>query len=218
MISPQSSKSIRSTGHHIISPSLHTGALHPVLCSLLPSPSLHTRGSWPCPYFYASISQPFISETLDPAHSSILSSSLPSYKRLLTLPLKFQASIIQDYLALGHSSLLPSPCLHTKGPSPCLLFHVYISLPWYKGSWPNPQLNVYFSLSVLPSTYPIGNTGSGYPLVSMIVIGPCFLYKTKHGAVLCMMFIDLPDGCDMWFCGSKYLEYNSNLRTENNTE
>ncbi len=128
MISPQSSKSIRSHGHHIISPSLHTGALHPVLSSLLPSPSLHTRGSWPCPYFYASISPLFISETLDPAHSSMLSSSLPSYKRLLTLPLKFQASIIQEDLDPGHSSLLPSPLFSQRALPivPCLYLPPFI--------------------------------------------------------------------------------------------
>jgi hypothetical protein len=41
-----------------------------------------------------------------------------------------------------------------------------------------------------PLLNPYGEIGSEYPTVSMMVMGSCFLYLDKDGAVWCLMFID----------------------------
>ncbi len=41
-----------------------------------------------------------------------------------------------------------------------------------------------------PLLYLYEEIGSGYPPMSMMVLGSRFLYQDKDGAVLCMMFID----------------------------
>ncbi len=53
---------------------------------------------------------------------------------------------------------------------------------------------LYLFILVSPSTDPTGEIGSGYPLISMIVIGSHYT-NTKDGAVLFMMFIDFQDCC-----------------------
>ncbi len=53
---------------------------------------------------------------------------------------------------------------------------------------------------VLPSANSIGDIGSGYPANLYDGTGLSFpiLCQTKDGAVWCMMFIDLLDGCFWW--------------------
>ncbi len=55
-------------------------------------------------------------------------------------------------------------------------------------------------VSVLPSANSIGDTGSGYPanVYDGNRLSLPILCKTKYGAVWCMMFIDLLDGCFLW--------------------
>jgi hypothetical protein len=52
-------------------------------------------------------------------------------------------------------------------------------------------------INVSPSANWFGEIGLDIPLMSMMVIGFCSYTNTEDGAVWCMMFIDLPDGC--WF-------------------
>ncbi len=60
-----------------------------------------------------------------------------------------------------------------------------------------------------------GEIDSGYPSMSVIVIGLSLPILRKRWRCLLYYVYWLPVGCCMGATGSKYLEYNSTIRTEN---
>jgi hypothetical protein len=84
-----------------------------------------------------------------------------------------------------------------------------------KCSWYPNDGHIQTVVIVLPSLNPYRDIGPGNPPMSMIVIGLSLPLLRQRWRCLMHNVYWLPDGCCLWSRGSKYLEYNSSIRTKN---